>query len=126
VGAILLGFIPGALLIAVIGVAIIKAGMKLPLKKVFTWTNAVLMYLAFVFLGKGLYNLQEGGVYGAHPLPLPDHPALRQLFGFYPLVETVGAQLLFVIALYTTYRLYKRRLQAPAPAANTPATQVVA
>ncbi|HUP88952.1 MAG TPA: FTR1 family protein [Longimicrobiales bacterium] len=126
VGAVLAGFIPGALVIAAIGFAIIRAGMKLPLKKVFAGTNAVLMYLAFVFIGKGLYNLQEGGLYSPHPLPLPDHPALRQLLGFYPLIETIAAQLVFVVLLVATYVYYRRRIkdapgqqnaQPPAPPA---------
>lgn len=128
VGPVLGGFIPGMLVIAGIGVAIIRAGVKLPLKKVFTWTNAVLMYLAFVFIGKGLYNLQEGGIYSPHPLPLPDHPALRQLLGFYPLIETISAQLLFVTLLSATYVYYRRRLKAaPAPqSAQPPAPPAVA
>lgn len=112
VGAVLAGFIPGALLIVTIGVAIIRAGMKLPLRKVFAGTNAVLMYLAFVFIGKGLYNLQEGGLYSPHPLPLPQHPALRQLLGFYPLLETIAAQLLFLVLLTATYVYYRRRIRS--------------
>ncbi|MGQ0560491.1 MAG: FTR1 family iron permease [Gemmatimonadota bacterium] len=110
-GPILAGFIPGLLLILVIGFAIIRLNARLPLKTVFGWTNAVLMYLAFVFLGKGLYNLQEGGLFSPHPLPLPDHPALRQLLGFYPVAETIIAQsafLLLIAGTYTAYRLRKR------------------
>lgn len=107
---IMAGFIPGLLLIVVIGIAIIRMNARLPLKKVFGWTNAVLMYLAFVFLGKGLYNLQEGGVFSPHPLPLPDHPALRQLFGFYPTVETISAQLAFLCLIAGTYLWYRRKM----------------
>ncbi len=121
VAAILAGFIPGALLIVLLGVAIIRAGVKLPLKKVFAGTNALLMYLAFVFIGKGLYNLQEAGVFAPHPLRLPDHPALRQLFGFYPVAETLGAQLAFVALLAATYVISRRRIQRKqAAAAHTP------
>jgi high-affinity iron transporter len=109
---ILAGFIPGLLLIVVIGVAIIRMNARLPLKKVFGWTNAVLMYLAFVFLGKGLYNLQEGGVFSPHPLPLPDHPALRQLLGFYPVLETVLAQFAFLLLIAATYLWYRKKMSA--------------
>lgn len=129
VGAVLGGFIPGAIVIGAIGVAIIRAGVKLPLKKVFTLTNAVLMYLAFVFIGKGLYNLQEGGLYAAHPLPLPTHPAVEQLLGFYPIVETLLAQLLFVLLLGGTYVYYRRKIKKLAPApqnAQPPAQPAVA
>lgn len=120
VAPILGGFIPGMLLIIVIGLGIIRAGMKLPLKKVFTWTNAVLMYLAFVFIGKGLYNLQEAGLFSVHPLPLPDHPALRQLLGFYPVIETLAAQLAFLLLLTATYMWYRRKMK---PALSAPVQQ---
>jgi high-affinity iron transporter len=111
---ILAGFVPGLFLIIVIGVAIIRMNARLPLKKVFAWTNVVLMYLAFVFLGKGLYNLQEGGVFAPQPLPLPDHPALRQLLGFYPVLETVMAQLAFLLLIGATYIWYRRKMSVMA------------
>ena len=129
VGAVLGGFIPGAIVIGAVGFAIIRAGAKLPLKKVFTLTNAVLMYLAFVFIGKGLYNLQEGGLYSAHPLPLPSHPALEQLLGFHPIVETLFAQLLFLLLLGGTYVYYRRKIKKLAPGpqnAQPPAQPAVA
>lgn len=110
IAPILAGFIPGMLAIIAIGIAIIRANARLPLKKVFGWTNAILMYLAFVFIGKGLYNLQEAGVYSPKPLPMPDHPALRQLFGFYPVAQTVAAQTLFLLLLAGTYIWYRRRM----------------
>jgi FTR1 family protein len=123
VGAILGGFIPGAIVIVAVGIAIIRVGVKLPLKKVFAGTNALLMYLAFVFIGKGIYNLQEAGLFAANPLPLPDHPALRQLFGFYPLVQTVTAQIVFLLLLLGTYVWYRRlRVTGTSASALVPQT----
>lgn len=120
IAPILAGFVPGIVLIAAIGFAIIRAGLKLPLKKVFAWTNAILMYLAFVFIGKGLYNLQEAGIFAPHPLPLPDHPALRQLLGFYPVIETIAAQLAFLLLIAATYAWYRRKKK---PALSAPVQQ---
>jgi high-affinity iron transporter len=113
-GAILLGFVPGMILIVLIGIGIMRMNAKLPLKKVFAWTNAVLMYLAFVFIGKGIYNLQEGGLFSVTPLPLPDHPALRQLFGFYPVVQTVLAQAAFLLLIGLTYLWYRKQMKVAA------------
>jgi high-affinity iron transporter len=124
VGAILGGFIPGAILIVALGIAIIRVGVKLPLKKVFAGTNALLMYLAFVFIGKGIYNLQEAGLFSVNALPLPDHPALRQLFGFYPLVQTVAAQSAFILLLTGTYVSY-RWLRVARPSASAQVQQTV-
>ena len=109
--AVLTGFVPGVLLIAAVGYGIIRAGMKLPLKRVFTVTNAILLYLAFVFLGKGIFNLQESGAFSAHPITwLPAHPALQQIFGFYPLVETIAAQLGLAVLLGAVLVVYRGKV----------------
>jgi FTR1 family protein len=109
--AVLSGFVPGLLVITAVGWAIIKAGMKLPLKQVFAVTNSILLYLALVFLGKGIYNLQESGAFAAHPIDwLPSHPALQQLFGFYPLAETVLAQSGLATLLGIALVVYRRQM----------------
>lgn len=114
--AILAGFVPGALLITGLGIAIVKYGVKLPIRRVFSVTNAILLYLAFTFLGKGLYNLQEAGLFSPAPLAwLPDHQALRQLFGIYPVAQTLAAQLAFVGLVAATYLLYRARSARHAP-----------
>jgi len=113
--AVLVGFVPGLLLIVLVGAGIIRAGLKLPLKRVFACTNAILLYLAFVFIGKGLYNLQEAGLFAPHPIAAPDHPALRQMFGFYPLIETLAAQAALLFLLFGLYLWYRKRLSGQGP-----------
>ena len=108
--AVVSGFVPGLLLISAIGVLIIRAGTKLPLKQMFGITNSILVYLSFVFVGKGLYNLHEAGVFAARQLPLPDLQILRLLFGWYPLLETTLAQALYLTLVLATFVFYKRRL----------------
>lgn len=114
--AVMSGFIPGMIVISAIGVVIIRAGTRLPLKQMFAVTNAVLVYLAFVFVGKGLYNLHEAGVFAARQLPLPDVQVLRLLFGWYPLLETTVAQALYLTLIAGTYLFYKHRLTVAASA----------
>lgn len=109
-GSVLAGFLPGVVLIVALGWGIIRLGLRLPLKRVFGVTNAILLYLAFVFLGKGIYALQEAGLFSPHPVAgAPDHGALRQILGFYPIAETILAQAAFVAALAVTWFLYRRR-----------------
>jgi high-affinity iron transporter len=108
--AVVTGFIPGLILITGVGVLIIRAGTKLPLKQMFGITNSILVYLSFVFVGKGLYNLHEAGVFAARQLPLPDVQVLRVLFGWYPLLETTVAQALYLTLIAGTFLFYKRRL----------------
>jgi high-affinity iron transporter len=102
------GFLPGIALISLVGWMVIRAGTKLPLKRVFAVTNSILLYLSFVFLGKGIFNLQESGLFSAHPVSwLPAHPALQQIFGFYPLVETVLAQVVLALLLVGVLLVYR-------------------
>ena len=119
-GAVLAGFAPGILVILAIGYGIVRLGLKLPLKRVFAVTGSVLLYLAFVFIGKGLYNLQEAGVFAPHPLAwAPDHEALRQLLGLYPLAETMVAQTAFLALLGVGALWYRtRRPRAASPVAS--------
>jgi hypothetical protein len=114
-GAVLAGFAPGIVIIAAIGYGIVRLGLRLPLKRVFAVTGSVLLYLAFVFIGKGLYNLQEAGLFAPHPLPwMPDHEALRQLFGLYPLAETLLAQAGFLTVLGAAALWHRARSRAAA------------
>ncbi len=58
------GIAVGAAVLAVVYIAINKYGVRLPLKPFFGVTSAFLYYTAFVFAGKGIAELQEGGVVG--------------------------------------------------------------
>ncbi|HSM34930.1 MAG TPA: FTR1 family protein [Longimicrobiales bacterium] len=122
-GAVVAGFVPGALLIVGIAWAIIRLGLRLPMKTVFGLTNAVLLYLAFVFLGKGMYSLQEAGVFAPTPLwDLPSNRGLELLFGYHPMAETLLPQAAFLTLLAGTWIWYRQRLRrASAAAGSTPA-----
>jgi high-affinity iron transporter len=129
--AVLAGFAPGMLLILAVGAVIIKAGVKLPLRKLFLVTNSILLYLAFVFVGKGIYNLQEAGLFAPHPLAwAPENDLLEQVFGFYPMAETLVAQLAFVALMVATYVYYRSRqnrvVPSPVPAQEQNPTRVSA
>ncbi|MFQ5689463.1 MAG: FTR1 family protein [Gemmatimonadota bacterium] len=116
-GPLLAGFIPGFLLISGVGLLIVRLEVRLPIRKLFGVTNAILLYMAFVFLGKGLYNLQEAGLFAPVPVGgVPDHPVLRQLLGIYPIGQIVLAQLLFLALLLATYLFYRFRMRVAARA----------
>jgi high-affinity iron transporter len=67
-------------------------------------TSVLLYYMAFVFMGKGIRELQEGGVVGITVLPGWPHV---DAMGIFPSVETLLAQLLllvlFAFALLKTF-----------------------
>ena len=67
--------------------------------------------LAVVLAGKGVAALQEAGWIGMTVL---DGFPRSELLGVYPTLETLGAQLLMVLALAAGFYRSNRRITAPA------------
>lgn len=79
----------GGIVLAVVYYAINRFGVRLPLKPFFALTGLFLYYMAFLFAGRGVAELQEGGVIATTVLPwAPRIPAL----GIYPTMESLLAQ----------------------------------
>jgi high-affinity iron transporter len=103
-GPIVLGIVAGAAVLAVVFTLFYRYGVRIPLRPFFAVTSVVLYYMAFVFAGKGIRELQEGNVVPITTLPgFPSIPSM----GIYNTVETLLAQLLlivlFVFALVKTF-----------------------
>jgi high-affinity iron transporter len=116
------GMVLGGVLLVAVYVAIHRFGVRLPLKPFFGVTSAFLYYMAFVFAGKGIAELQEGSLVTTTIIPgAPRLPAL----GIYPTVESLAAQglllLLALVALTWTFVLEPRRAAASAAASRAPA-----
>ena len=99
-----LGILVGAAALAVIFTLFYRFGVRIPLRPFFAVTSVLLYYMAFVFMGKGIRELQEGNAMPITLIPgFPEFPAM----GIFPTVETVLAQLvllvLFAIALLKTF-----------------------
>jgi len=101
---ILGGVIVGGAILAVIFTLFWKYGIRIPLRPFFAVTSVLLYYMAFVFMGKGVRELQEGGVVTITVLPGWPHV---ETMGIFPSVETLLAQalllLLFAFALLKTF-----------------------
>jgi high-affinity iron transporter len=107
------GMLAGFVVLAGVYVAVNRFGVRLPLKPFFAVTSAFLYYMALVFAGAGVAELQEGGFVSLTPVAgVPRIPAL----GLYPTVETLAAQgvllLLAVVALLWTFVIEPRRTVA--------------
>ena len=99
---IALGIVAGAGVLAVVFTMVYRYGVRIPLRPFFAVTSALLYYMAFVFMGKGIRELQEGNVV---PITvLPGWPHLDAM-GIYPSVETLLGQL--VLALLFAFALLK-------------------
>jgi high-affinity iron transporter len=118
---ILLGILVGALILALIFTLFYRYGVRIPLRPFFAVTSVLLYYMAFVFMGKGIRELQE---VNAFPMTvLRGFPHL-DVMGIYPTLETLLGQLLlvvlFVAALAKTF-WPKRSVTLPTiPAAPAP------
>jgi high-affinity iron transporter len=104
------GILLGSIAMVFVYVAMNRFGLRLPLKPFFGVTSGFLYYMAFVFAGKGVAELQEGGFISTTFVANgPRVPAL----GIYPTVESLLAQsllvLLLVLALVWTFVVAPRR-----------------
>jgi high-affinity iron transporter len=109
---VVLGILAGSVVLCAVYIAINRFGVRLPLKPFFAVTSAFLYYMAFVFAGKGIAELQEGGLIGTTILSwAPRIPAL----GIYPTAESLGAQailvVLAIVALVWNFVLQPKRVR---------------
>ncbi|HET6779353.1 MAG TPA: FTR1 family protein [Gemmatimonadales bacterium] len=110
---IVAGIVAGCAVLVVVYLAISRFGVRLPLKPFFAVTSAFLYYMAFVFAGKGVAELQAGGVLPTTLVSwVPRLPAL----GIYPTLESSLAQAvllaLLLAALVWTFLIAPQRVNA--------------
>jgi high-affinity iron transporter len=119
---ITLGIVVGFAALAVIFTLFYRYGVRIPLRPFFSVTSVLLYYMAFVFIGTGIHELQEGN---AMPIaPIRGLPTVEAL-GLYPTWQSVIAQMvllaLFVFALAKTF-WPKRSVTLPTVVAQTTPT----
>ena len=99
-----LGIVAGFAALAVIFTLFYRYGVKIPIRPFFAVTSALLYYMAFVFTGKGIRELQEGNVI---PLSVISGFPHVEWLGLYPSWQGVLAQLalllLFAFALLKSF-----------------------
>jgi len=114
---ITLGLAAGSVVLVGAYIGIEKFGIRIPLRPFFAVTGATLYFLAFVFAGSGVKELQEGAVI---PATLVRGAPRSELFGVYPTVESLALQGLIVVSLIVavvwTVATRRRRNAADAPA----------
>jgi high-affinity iron transporter len=95
----------GSVALVAVYVVINRLGMRVAMKPFFAVTGAMLYYMAFVFAGKGVAELQEGGVI---PLTVVEGMPRIPVLGIYPTVESLALQglllLLAIVALVWAMR----------------------
>jgi high-affinity iron transporter len=103
VPAVLGGIALGAVALVVLYLAINRWGMRVPMKPFFAVTGGLLYYMAFVFAGKGVAELQEGGYVGTTVVEWgPRLPFL----GVYPTAQSLALQaVLLALAVFAVVRV---------------------
>jgi FTR1 family protein len=91
-----LGIVLGFAALAVIFTLFYRYGVRIPLRPFFSVTSILLYYMAFVFMGKGIRELQEGNAISMSVIHGFPHV---EALGLYPTWETVLAQLLLLVLL---------------------------
>jgi high-affinity iron transporter len=112
-GPVVGGMAVGAVLLVGVYVGVGYFGLRLPLKPFFAVTSAVLYYMAFVFAGKGVAELQAAGL--ADLTPVVWAPRVPML-GVYPTVESLTLQGVLVLLAVGALAWVKLRPAPPAPA----------
>ena len=112
-GAVLAGIVLGGVALGLIYIGINRWGMRVPMRPFFAVTGALLYYMSFVFAGKGIAELQEGGYIGTTVIEwAPRLPFL----GIYPTAQSLALQaLLLVLAAVALVWFVVRRAPAAPP-----------
>jgi high-affinity iron transporter len=99
-----LGIVAGLIILSLVFTLFYRYGVKIPMRTFFMVTSVLLYYMAFVFMGKGVRELQEGNLIPITVMPgMPNLPSM----GIFPSAETLAAQALllalFAFALVKTF-----------------------
>jgi high-affinity iron transporter len=94
--AVTFGLLAGLAGLVALYVGIERFGLRIPVRQFFMVTGALLYYLAFVFAGRGVKELQESGLVATTPVSWAPR---SDLLGIYPTVESLAVQGLIVLAL---------------------------
>ena len=114
-GMVWAGFGAGVVVLVFVYLAITKLSVRLPIKVFFTATSILMAAMCVSFLGSGIKELAEGGLFDL-TLRVPGIPEndIIQIFGIYPYLETLVPQLILSIILLITFMMahYRGKLAA--------------
>src|SRR5213075_324896 len=89
-----LGILVGFAALAVIFTLFYRFGVRIPLRPFFGVTSVLLYYMSFVFLGKGIREMQEGNALSISAIrDFPRADWIGQWLGLFPSWEGLFAQL---------------------------------
>ena len=115
VNMVIWGFLAACAVLVVVYIIITRLSVRLPIKVFFTATSILMAIMCVAFLGSGIKELAEGGVFevSARVDWIPESEVLQTL-GIYPYLETLAPQLLLTVILIVTFLIahYRAKLEA--------------
>ena len=114
-GMVWLGFGVGCVVLVFVYLAITKLSIRLPIKVFFTATSILMAIMCVAFLGSGIKELAEGGLFECtlYVTGVPENDVV-QVLGIYPYLETLLPQLILSIVLLITFMVahYRGKIDA--------------
>ena len=114
-GMVWAGFGVGCVVLVFVYLAITKLSIKLPIKVFFTATSILMAIMCVAFLGSGIKELAEGGLFECtlYVTGIPENDVV-QVLGIYPYLETLVPQLILSIILLITFMVahYRSKIDA--------------
>jgi len=109
---VMVGIAAGAVALVAVYLLINQLGLRVAMKPFFAVTGAMLYYMAFVFAGKGVAELQGAGIV---PLTVIENAPRVPMLGIYPTLESLALQgLLVLLAIVAAaWALWPRTSGAP-------------
>ncbi|WP_068092672.1 cytochrome c/FTR1 family iron permease [Novosphingobium rosa] len=105
-GIMLAGAGSAVLLLGLVAWAMLRYSRDLPIAKFFAYSAWLMALLTIVLAGKGVAALQEAGIIDIAPLG----GGIRvSMLGIFPTVQSMGAQLLMIVAVAGGFILNRRR-----------------
>ena len=100
--SVVAGIAAGSVGLVLVYFAINQLGLRVAMKPFFTVTGIMLYYMAFVFAGKGIAELQSAQVIS---LTVIENAPRLPVFGIYPTLESLAVQgVLLVLAIVAVIR----------------------
>ncbi len=104
--AVTAGFGIGCALLVAIYLAMRYGAIKLPIRPFFLFTGALMYYMSFIFVGKGVMELIEGKLFSPSLVAwIPTMPFI----GVYPYLQTLVPQFLIILAAIAGLVLVSRQ-----------------
>ena len=114
-GMVWAGFATGCVVLVFVYLAITKLSIRLPIKVFFTATSILMAIMCVAFLGSGIKELAEGGLFECtlYVTGVPENDVV-QVLGIYPYLETLLPQLILSIILLITFMVahYRSKIDA--------------